>query len=227
MMKTLLWLIVIGLLILLAKRIFSGLVGVIMFVVAIFFSIFMLDTFTIVNVRDHININFYDETRHNPQEAAEKVFEGSKEVGQAAIEKINEVGEKANDRYNTQSIVDVEAVAVTQAPVSNVNEDTTEQEEKPDKEALEATDKKETPFKLPKPKKSAGEIPVIEGFTYYPIKEQSSVVKSYKESMTARDLAILKGLSPFITVSYKGDNFNFHTERGVKGFYIQKKIEEF
>lgn len=222
MMKTLLWLIVIGLLVLLAKRLFSGLVGVIMFVVAIFFSIFMLDTFTIVNVRDHINIDFYDETRHDPKEAAEKVIAGTKEVSQVAVDKINEVGDKANDRYNTQSIVNVDALEAPQAVKPSEVVEAPQREEKPVKESVNNDDKQVSKIKLPKAKKGNGDVPTIEGFTYYPIKEQSSVVKNYEGAMTARDLAILKALSPFITVSYTGDNFTFHTERGVKGFYIQK-----
>ncbi|WP_416493796.1 hypothetical protein, partial [Bacillus mycoides] len=68
------------------------------FVGSLFFSIFMLDTFTTVNVRNYLPIGFYDKTIEDPKGAAEKVGNSIKGAGEKAVDKVNDVGDNA-DKY--------------------------------------------------------------------------------------------------------------------------------
>lgn len=92
------WGLVIIILLLLAKRIGRGVFGVMVFVGALFFSIFMLDTFTTVNVRNYLPIGFYDKTIEDPKGTAEKVGNSLKGAGEKAVDKVNDVGDNA-DKY--------------------------------------------------------------------------------------------------------------------------------
>lgn len=234
MMKTLLWIIVIGLIVLVIKRIGAGLVGVVMFTLAIFFSIFMLDTFTVVNVRDYIDVSFYDETKENPKEAITNVKDKVIAGGASVIDRINDVGDKAQDRYNTQSIV-VHGATV-ESPDKN--------EAKPDSEetsnALEPFDNNDTnnekdvaagdrsediTLDSDKAEPSKQDHPELEGYTYLSIGDYNKNLESYRAIMTEKDFAIFKALSPLITIKYEGEQYNFATERGVKGVYIAKKAK--
>lgn len=222
MMKTLLWVIVIGLIILVAKRFLGGLVGVVMFLVAIFFSIFMLDTFTVVDVRKYVDVGFYDETRENPKETVQNVASKVKDKGVAAVDKINDIGEKANDRYNTQSIVNIDDT-YTEKEDAPIEEKKPDQVVEPVAEPTKQEDVKTNGVTKKLSSSPRGQVPEIDGYTYYPMTEQQRVVDNYKLTMSERDLSLLRSLSPFLTITYEGDAFRFHTEVGVKGLYIQKK----
>lgn len=227
MMKTLIWIIVIGLLLLLIKRIGASLVGIVVFVMAIFFSIFMLDTFTVVNVRDYINVSFYDQAKENPKETLLQTKDQIVQGGEAVIDRINDVGDKAQDRYNATSIVKpLEEGQVTSSP----------EEKEPEKEIVDPIPEPD-PTPEPKEKEVAKENDTHEqsknplakkkqvdkdGYVFIEMGEYLQTIEDYKSVMTSRDYAIYKALSPLITIEYEGDQYHFATERGVQGVYLKE-----
>lgn len=97
------WGLVITLLIILAKRIGRGVFGVMVFVGVLFFSIFMLDTFTTLNLREYMSLKFYDKTVEDPVGAASEVSGKIKNAGNKAVDKINDIGKNADTYFEIES----------------------------------------------------------------------------------------------------------------------------
>ncbi|MCH4866691.1 hypothetical protein [Bacillus sp. 1006-3] len=99
MFTYILWGLIIGVLILAARGLSRAAVGSAVLIGAIFFAIFILDTFTTLDVRRYVPIMFYDQTVKDPQGTASGVKNKVLAGGREATDEINDAGKRADEIY--------------------------------------------------------------------------------------------------------------------------------
>ena len=75
------------------SRIIGGIVVSMVFIGVIFFSIFLLDWYVGVDVREYVNISWYDDTIKNPVKVGEELVGAAKDEVIGYNEQISQVGE--------------------------------------------------------------------------------------------------------------------------------------
>ncbi|MCL9628359.1 hypothetical protein [Bacillus subtilis] len=99
MFTYILWGLIIGVLILAARGLGRAAVGGVVFIGALFFAIFMLDTFTTLDIRRYVPIMFYDQTVKDPQGTAAEVKNKVLAGGREAANEVNDAGKIADETY--------------------------------------------------------------------------------------------------------------------------------
>lgn len=101
MFSYILWFLIIIAVALMAKRVFSGMLLGVMYILIIIFAVFLLDTITPFPVRDYITLEWYDDTLEEPVETVKEKAEGAKELGKKAAEYVSEAGKNLDIMYGT------------------------------------------------------------------------------------------------------------------------------
>lgn len=195
------------LLILLAKRIGAGIVGVSVFVGAVFFTIFMLDTFTVINVRNFIPVKFYDETVEDPKEAVSKVGKAVTKAGEKSADKINDMGENANKYFAVEEsketgdktwvkgdeVIEKDGTSKKAKEIEDGKDEEDPQKEKSCKaKCSDSSDAK-------KDSKSASGSSEFVKYT-----EVDSLMKTRYRNLPHEDIEILKSISPVLRTKVEG-----------------------
>lgn len=102
MFSYIIWFLIILILILIAKRLFEGIILGILYIFIVFFGIFLLDTVTPFPLRDIVSLDWYDKTVEDPGEAVVGVVGVSKKAGEKAIDKVTEAGDNLDVHYGTK-----------------------------------------------------------------------------------------------------------------------------
>lgn len=210
LLKIAIWGAIILLLILGAKRIGRGLVGVGVLVASLFLAIFLLDTFTMFDTRRYIPIAFYDKTIEDPQGTVQGLKEGAGTTGQSWKDRINLVGEKADEKYGTgrgdkDGVVD-----------EKKTEKGTGKEKEPKKEVENQKEKTNTDIKKDKDFKNT---------MYVTYKEAKGRLDKELPGMNERDKTLALSLVPMLPMRYVGTEYEMWNEKGEDGFYIKKKVQ--
>lgn len=82
----------------LGRVITGGVIGILF----LFFVIFMVDNYTGQNLRNWIDISFYDKTVENPQGVAEEIVDKATKSGKKANDNINKVGKDLDDKFGIE-----------------------------------------------------------------------------------------------------------------------------
>lgn len=210
------------LLFLLAKRIGAGVVGVGVFVGAVFLTIFMLDTFTVINVRNFVPVHFYDDTIEDPKGAVTKVGEKLGEAGEKSADKINGIGENAN-RY-----FEVEESKEKGDKTWVKRDEVTEKEKSSKKDAGDADEKKEkkgSSKKEEEPQKGKKGATASGSSTFVKYTEIDSLLQTRYKELPHEDIEILKAISPILRTKVEGEKIvvDNRGENYKEGFMIHMK----
>ncbi|PER55659.1 hypothetical protein CN495_07860 [Bacillus thuringiensis] len=210
------------LLFLLAKRIGAGVVGVGVFVGAVFLTIFMLDTFTVINVRNFVPVHFYDDTIEDPKGAVNKVGEKLGEAGEKSADKINNIGENAN-RY-----FEVEDSKEKGDKTWVKGDEVTDKENASKKLTGDAEEKKEKKGSAKKeeesPKEKKGTISSGSS-TFVKYTEIDSLLQTRYKELPHEDTEILKSISPILRTKVEGEKIivDNRGDRYKEGFTVHMK----
>lgn len=202
MLKILLWVAIIILIALIAKRIGHGLLVFGVMIGAIFLSIFMLDTFTTFNARNYVPIGFYDKTVDDPKEVAESLKEkvvGEVELGKGkeVVDKINGIGDTVDKKYGTE-----------------IQKDKSEDKDEKDKSKVEDGEKETNKEQ----KKHITNL--VEGEKFVKYKDVKDYVKENGTKFTEKEESILTTIVPMLVMDYEGDNYRIWNVRGEDGVHI-------
>lgn len=96
-MAIVIWVIIITIIFFARKFIGRTLFGIAFGILILFFTIFMIDNYTGQNIRNWIDISFYDNTLKDPQGTAQDIIDEATEKGKLANEKINKAGKNLDD----------------------------------------------------------------------------------------------------------------------------------
>lgn len=172
----------------------------------------MLDTFTTVNLRNFVPIGFYDKTVEDPVGTADKVGQGIKNAGDKAVDKVNDVGIRADQYFQVKKSSDVgdktwvkgDPVEVTETPV-------------------DSTDKKVEESK-PKTKKKKQTLQRGKDvfIAYADVKD---VLTTEYRGLNTVDKEIIKAFSPILKTKIEGEDIIVYnnTDRVKEGLYIGLK----
>ena len=97
-MTVVIWVIILLLIFFARKFLGRTIFGITFGVAFLFFSIFMIDNYTGHNLRNYIDITFYDKTIEDPQGVAEGLVDKATTGGEKANEKLNDVGSKLDKK---------------------------------------------------------------------------------------------------------------------------------
>lgn len=97
-MTVVIWIIILLLIFFARKFLGRTIFGITFGVAFLFFSIFMIDNYTGHNLRNYIDITFYDKTIEDPQGVAENLVDKATTGGEKANEKLNDVGSKLDKK---------------------------------------------------------------------------------------------------------------------------------
>lgn len=97
-MTVVIWIIILLLIFFARKFLGRTIFGIAFGIAFLFFSIFMIDNYTGHNLRNYIDITFYDKTIEDPQGVAEDLVDKATTGGEKANEKLNDVGNKLDKK---------------------------------------------------------------------------------------------------------------------------------
>lgn len=103
MFTYILWGLIILVLVILAKRIFQGVILLVIYILLIFFAVFLLDTITPFPLRSIVTLEWYDDAVEDPGKAIQDTVGLAKDTGEKAVDKVNEAGGNLDVHYGTET----------------------------------------------------------------------------------------------------------------------------
>lgn len=97
-MTVVIWIIILLLIFFTRKFLGRTIFGIAFGIAFLFFTIFMIDNYTGHNLRNYIDITFYDKTIEDPQGVAEDLVDRATSGGEKANDKLNDVGSKLDKK---------------------------------------------------------------------------------------------------------------------------------
>lgn len=97
-MTVVIWIIILLLIFFARKSLGRTIFGIAFGIAFLFFTIFMIDNYTGHNLRNYIDITFYDKTIEDPQGVAEDLVDRATSGGEKANDKLNDVGSKLDKK---------------------------------------------------------------------------------------------------------------------------------
>lgn len=97
-MTVVIWIIILLLIFFARKFLGRTIFGIAFGIAFLFFTIFMIDNYTGHNLRNYIDITFYDKTIEDPQGVAEDLVDRATSGGEKANDKLNDVGSKLDKK---------------------------------------------------------------------------------------------------------------------------------
>ena len=223
MIKIIVWILLIGVLILFAKRLSRVLVVTIVFIFSVFSAIFLLDTFTVLDLRSHLPfMQKYDETLDDPKKVATDVKEKVYGTGEGAIKRINIKADELDKQYGTE----------TDSQIEKREKEKLEAENKEKLEAENSTEiSEEDTVAEESNKEEVVENSSEEGKLYeettskHFIKYQDfhDVMSKEYPNISEHDYQLAYSVTDNLLVDFNGESYRIWNEADKpNGFYIQK-----
>lgn len=203
-MTVVIWIII--LLLVFFARNFLGrtIFGIIFGVSFLFFSIFMIDNYTGHNLRNYIDITFYDKTLEDPQGVAEDLVDKATKGGEKANKKLNDVGSELDKKLGIDKEKNNGKVWVEDSS----DTDKKSNEKLTDDSKEQSTDNSELDYKK----------------TYeIEYKDISRLLNNELSELTKEDKEIIKSLSPTVKSEFEGKNIIVTNKE--KGLFENNKLK--
>lgn len=216
---------IIVLLIIFIKRIIGGIVGITVFIVALFLSVFALDTFTPLDLRSYVPMAWYDKSVTEPEKTATELKDKAYTKGEGAIHSIADAGAEADYKYGTETEKQIAERKKREKELAEFKakqkEETSKQEgyEGEDTGSVsgygqKGKDEKDTQVKKEETKKGKQTIAY---------REVENYLKSHQD-IPKLDQEIMQSIKPNLTIDIEGEDYRIWNEReNLKVFYIEKK----
>lgn len=208
MLKILLFISIAIVVIFLIKRITGFLMGMALVLALLFIAIFLVDNFTSIDMRKYIPLSSYDDTVKNPKETAEKVKDKVYETGEGAIHKVNEMGDKTDEKYGTETDSQKEKRLEAE---KEKNKENTENESENSEDVTSQT-KEDVENEKTKSEK-----------TFIKYKDLNNVLEKDYKDMPESDKKLALSIVPNLTIEYTGKEYKmWNTSDNRTGLYIKK-----
>lgn len=199
-MTVFIWIII--LLLIFFARNFLGrtIFGIIFGISFLFFTIFMIDNYTGHNLRNYIDITFYDKTLADPKGVAEDLVDKATKGGEKANDKLNDIGSELDKKLGIEKEKNNGKIWVEDSS----DEDTNKEKDSNKK----SNDNSEIDYQ---------ETYVIE------YKDISRLLNNELSELTKEDKELIKSLSPTVKSEFEGKNIIVTNKE--KGLFENSKLK--
>lgn len=199
-MTVFIWIII--LLLIFFARNFLGrtIFGIIFGISFLFFTIFMIDNYTGHNLRNYIDITFYDKTLADPKGVAEDLVDKATKGGEKANDKLNDIGSELDKKLGIDKEKNNGKIWVEDSS----DEDTNKEKDSNKK----SNDNSELDYQ---------ETYVIE------YKDISRLLNNELSELTKEDKELIKSLSPTVKSEFEGKNIIVTNKE--KGLFENSKLK--
>lgn len=194
-MTVVIWIIILLLIFFARKFLGRTIFGIAFGIAFLFFTIFMVDNYTGHNLRNYIDITFYDKTIEDPQGVAEDLVDRATSGGEKANDKLNDVGSKLDKKLGIDKEKNEGKVWVVDS--SSVVDDTKNSSES---ESMEYQKTYELEYK-----------------------DISKLLNNELSELTKEDKELIKSLSPTVKLELEGKNIIVTNKE--KGLFENNKIK--
>lgn len=199
-MTVVIWIII--LLLIFFARNFLGrtIFGIIFGISFLFFTIFMIDNYTGHNLRNYIDITFYDKTLADPKGVAEDLVDKATKGGEKANDKINDIGSDLDKKFGIDREKNNGKIWVEDSS----DEDTTKEKDS----NKNSNDDSELEYQ---------ETYVIE------YKDISRLLNNELSELSKEDKELIRSLSPTVKSEFEGKNIIVTNKE--KGLFENNKLK--
>ena len=199
-MTVFIWIII--LLLIFFARNFLGrtIFGIIFGISFIFFTIFMIDNYTGHNLRNYIDITFYDKTLADPKGVAEDLVDTATKGGEKANDKLNDIGSELDKKLGIDKEKNNGKIWVEDSS----DEDTNKEKDSNKK----SNDNSELDYQ---------ETYIIE------YKDISRLLNNELSELTKEDKELIRSLSPTVKSEFEGKNIIVTNKE--KGLFENNKLK--
>lgn len=199
-MTVFIWIII--LLLIFFARNFLGrtIFGIIFGISFIFFTIFMIDNYTGHNLRNYIDITFYDKTLADPKGVAEDLVDTATKGGEKANDKLNDIGSELDKKLGIDKEKNNGKIWVEDSS----DEDTNKEKDSNKK----SNDNSELDYQ---------ETYIIE------YKDISRLLNNELSELTKEDKELIRSLSPTVKSEFEGKNIIVTNKE--KGLFENSKLK--
>ena len=199
-MTVVIWIII--LLLIFFARNFLGrtIFGIIFGISFLFFTIFMIDNYTGHNLRNYIDITFYDKTLEDPKGVAEDLVDKATKGGEKANDKLNDIGSDLDKKFGIDKEKNNDKIWVEDSSDEDTNKEKDFNKKSNDDSELEYQ-----------------ETYVIE------YKDISRLLNNELSELSKEDKELIKSLSPTVKSEFEGKNIIVTNKE--KGLFENNKLK--
>lgn len=199
-MTVVIWIII--LLLIFFARNFLGrtIFGIIFGISFLFFTIFMIDNYTGHNLRNYIDITFYDKTLADPKGVAEDLVDKATKGGEKANDKLNDIGSDLDKKFGIDKEKNNGKVWVEDSSDEDTNKEKDSNKNSNDDSELEYQ-----------------ETYVIE------YKDISRLLNNELSELSKEDKELIRSLSPTVKSEFEGKNIIVTNKE--KGLFENNKLK--
>lgn len=199
-MTVVIWIII--LLLIFFARNFLGrtIFGIIFGISFLFFTIFMIDNYTGHNLRNYIDITFYDKTLADPKGVAEDLVDKATKGGEKANDKINDIGSDLDKKFGIDREKNNGKIWVEDSSDEDTNKEKDSNKNSNDDSELEYQ-----------------ETYVIE------YKDISRLLNNELSELSKEDKELIRSLSPTVKSEFEGKNIIVTNKE--KGLFENNKLK--
>lgn len=199
-MTVVIWIII--LLLIFFARNFLGrtIFGIIFGISFLFFTIFMIDNYTGHNLRNYIDITFYDKTLADPKGVAEDLVDKATKGGEKANDKLNDIGSDLDKKFGIDKEKNNGKVWVEDSSDEDTNKEKDSNKNSNDNSELEYQ-----------------ETYVIE------YKDISRLLNNELSELSKEDKELIRSLSPTVKSEFEGKNIIVTNKE--KGLFENSKLK--
>lgn len=206
MFTYLLWGLIILVLFILIKRIFDGVVLLVVYVLIIFFAVFLLDTITPFPLRSVISLEWYDEALEEPGKSVQEVANTAKDMGGKARDGITGFGNRLDVYYGTETDKEWKLLGEENKEES-VKKEVTKEEKVKEETTKDILGKSETAY----------------GEAFLPYKKVNKALKEEWNHLTDGDKEIMRAMTSVYRTRLKGKDIEVWNtgEHYQEGFQVK------
>lgn len=199
-MTVVIWIII--LLLIFFARNFLGrtIFGIIFGISFLFFTIFMIDNYTGHNLRNYIDITFYDKTLADPKGVAEDLVDKATKGGEKANDKLNDIGSDLDKKFGIDREKNNGKIWVEDSSDEDTNKEKDSNKNSNDDSELEYQ-----------------ETYVIE------YKDISRLLNNELSELSKEDKELIRSLSPTVKSEFEGKNIIVTNKE--KGLFENNKLK--
>lgn len=174
--------------------------GIIFGLSFLFFAIFMIDNYTGHNLRNYIDITFYDKTLEDPQGVAEDLVDKATKGGEKANDKLNDVGSELDKKLGIDKEKNNGKVWVEDSSDTDTNTEKESNEKSNDNSELDYQETYEIEYK-----------------------DISRLLNNELSELTKEDKELIRSLSPTVKSEFEGKNIIVTNKE--KGLFKNNKLK--
>lgn len=174
--------------------------GIIFGLSFLFFAIFMIDNYTGHNLRNYIDITFYDKTIEDPQGVAEDLVDKATKGGEKANDKLNDVGSELDKKLGIDKEKNNSKVWVEDSSDTDTNTEKESNEKSNDNSELDYQETYEIEYK-----------------------DISRLLNNELSELTKEDKELIRSLSPTVKSEFEGKNIIVTNKE--KGLFENNKLK--